>query len=329
MAFLKRKTVVLQSIRFAVSAGLILWLLHQAQFEELAAALRRSAWWLFALSTLILCARQIIATCRWAIILAAVRISVPLARLLYWYMTATFFNMFLPTALGGDVVRIYQLAKNTGRNADAAASVLMERILGFLALIGMAVVALLLSAKARREPTIYGGVLVAAIAFVAVLVALFHRGFGRMTIRLFRRVGLQRLGEKTERGYAALYTLQEHRTSIFLAFLISVVFQVVGIVCTYLLGLSLGLNVSLGYYFVSVPIIWLLTMLPVSINGIGVREGGFVLFFTAIGVSHSSALLLSFLCFVQLAFVGLLGGVTYLVYPFLDQSHSSATDTSC
>jgi glycosyltransferase 2 family protein len=324
VAYIKRKTVVSTSIRFAVSAALIFWLLHRVRLEELSTALRGSQWWLFALSTLILCGRQIIATCRWAIILAASRIRVPLAWLLYWYMTATFFNLFLPTALGGDVMRIYQLAKNTGRNAAAAASVLMERILGFLALIGMAVVAMLLSTKARQEPTIYLGVLVAAGALVAVLVALFHRGFGRMTVRLFRRVGLQRLGEKAERGYAALYTLQQHRKTIFLAFLISVVFQAVGVVCTYLVGLSLGLNVSVGYYFISIPIIWLLTMLPISINGIGVREGGFVLFFTAVGVSTPDALLLSFLTFAQLLIIGLLGGVVYAIYPWLSRSSKKA-----
>ncbi|NQT37216.1 MAG: flippase-like domain-containing protein, partial [Planctomycetes bacterium] len=106
----------------------------------------------------------------------------------------------------------------------------------------------------------------------------------------------------------------------FLAFLISVVYQTVGIVCTYLVGLSLGLNVPLGYYFVSVPIIWLLTMLPIAINGIGVREGGFVLFFTAAGASTADALLLSFLTFAQLLLIGLFGGVLYLVYPWFSRS---------
>ncbi len=301
-----------------------MWLLHRVCLEEVAAALRTSQWWLFALSTLILCAWQIVAACRWAIILAAAQIRPPLARLLYWYMTATFFNMFLPTALGGDVVRIYQLAKNTGRSADAAASVVMERILGFLALTGMAVVALLLSSKARQEPTLYLGVVAGAGAYAVVLVALFHRGFGRMTVRLFRRLGLPRLGEQAERGYAALYALQEHERTILLAFLISLVFQAVGIVCTYLVGLSLGLNVSLSYYFGSVPIIWLLTMLPISINGIGVREGGFVLFFTAAGVSTADALLLSFLTFAQLLVIGLLGGALYLIYPWFSKPFQKA-----
>ena len=319
----KRVSVGLWS-RLAISLLLIGWLLRSVDLYTLETALYTSEWWLFGLSTLILCAASLVASLRWQVILASLGAHLPIFHLLRWYMIATFFNMFLPTALGGDVVRIYQLAKNTGRNADAAASVLMERILGFLALIGMAVVALLLSAEARQEPTVYLAVLAGAGAYVAVLVALFHRGFGRMTVRLFRRVGLQRLGEKAESGYAALYTLQQHRKTMVLAFLISVVFQAVGIVCTYLVGLSLELNVSLGYYFVSVPIIWLLTMLPISINGIGVREGGFVLFFTAVGVSTADALLMSFLTFAQLLVIGLLGGVFYLSYPWLSRSSKNA-----
>jgi len=107
-----------------------------------------------------------------------------------------------------------------------------------------------------------------------------------------------------------------------------VLFQGIGVICTYLVGLSLGLEVSLEYYFLSVPIIWLVTMLPISINGIGVREGGFVLFFTAVGVSTADALLLSLLTFAQLLLIGLLGGVLFVSGPLLFPSVAGSRHTS-
>jgi len=106
-----------------------------------------------------------------------------------------------------------------------------------------------------------------------------------------------------------------------------VLFQGIGVICTYLVGLSLGLEVSLEYYFLSVPIIWLVTML-ISINGIGVREGGFVLFFTAVGVSTADALLLSLLTFAQLLLIGLLGGVLFVSGPLLFPSVAGSRHTS-
>jgi len=239
-----RTRTVFKVGRFCVSAILIYWLLCRVDIEELAGALATSKWWLFSFSTFVLCARQLVAAYRWAIILAASRIRIPTIRLFYWYMIATFFNMFLPTALGGDVVRIYQLGKSSGENAVAAASVLMERILGFLALIGMAVVAMFLSATGQREFTICAAVSVAVLVYAMALVALFHRRVGRMLAASLRRAGLRRISQAVERGFAALYALQEHRRNLVLAFIISVLFQGVGVVCTFLVGLSLGLDVS-------------------------------------------------------------------------------------
>jgi len=323
-----RKRSLWKGGRFLVSAVLIYLLFRRVDIHELAAVLKTSQWWLLILSTVVLCARHLIAAGRWSIMLVASGVRVPLARLLYWYMTATFFNMFLPTALGGDVVRIYQLGRHARRNADAAASVLMERVLGFLALIAMAVVALVFSETGRQQPIICVAVAVAALGYALVLVALFHRGFGRMLTSSLRRIGLPRIGEAAQRGYAALHSLQDHRWTLVMALVISIFFQGIGVICTYLVGLSLGLEVSLEYYFLSVPIIWLVTMLPISINGIGVREGGFVLFFTAAGVSTADALLLSLLTFAQLLLIGLLGGVLFVSGPLLFPSVAGSRHTS-
>ena len=310
-----RNAFAFKVARILVSAGLVFWILSRIELAEFVEALCASHWWLFAISTGILCVRPLIATLRWAVVLAAVRINVSMFSLFYWYMTAAFFNMFLPTALGGDLVRTYHLAKHTRRNADSVASVLMDRILGFLALIGMAVVALACSPKAREQPTVYLAVLGGAVLYSAVLVALFHRRFGEGAVRLLAHLGFARLAEKARRGYEALNRLQEHKRILAVAFVLSLGFQSLVIVSTYLVGLSLELRVDWDYYFIAIPIIWMLTMLPVSISGIGVRETGFVLFFTAVGVTTADALLLSILTFSQLVIVGLLGGVLYAVCP--------------
>lgn len=323
MKISKQKTVLLKIVRFVVSTGLIFWLLRQVEFEELKTALYGAKWRLFALSTVIIWTINVVASFRWQVILAVSGTHVPVFRLFYWYMMASFAKLFLPTALGGDVLRVYELVRYKGKKADTIASVVMERMLGFLAIIGMAVTALLISTQARKEPKIYLAVCAVCIVYVLLLIVLFHGTFSRAVIRLFRYLRLSGIGSKLEHGYAALHILLRFRKALLLAGFFSVLCQVMGVISIYLIGLSLGLDVSLSYYFLFVPIIWLITMLPISISGIGVREGGFVLFFTTIGVSNASALLLSFLSFSQLVILGLLGGCFYLVYPWFFNTRKS------
>jgi hypothetical protein len=97
----------------------------------------------------------------------------------------------------------------------------------------------------------------------------------------------------------------------------SIVVQVGNVVLVWLIGVALGAEVPLAYYFVFVPMVSLLTLLPVSVNGMGVREGGVVLFLKQVGVDEPTALTLALLWFAVFAVVGLLGGVVYLcgAYP--------------
>jgi uncharacterized protein (TIRG00374 family) len=312
----KRKAWLLGGLRLLISVGLIVLLLGQVDPARLIAALHRTDWWLIGLSTLISWASILLAAYRWQVVIGTEKIRVSLGRLFYWYMVAGFFRMFLPTVLGGDVVRAHALAKHTGRAAFAAASVVMERILGLSAMIGIALAALAVSPLARDIPTVYPGVLVICVAYVAGLFVLFHRALEQTIVRLLERIHLDGLSQKVAHGFQTLYALREHHLVLLLAFLASVLFQLLGVYTIYLIGHALGLDVPWTYYFVTVPVIWLMTMLPISINGMGVRESAFVLFFAAAGVSNTDAILLAFLVFAQMVLISLLGGALYMLKPW-------------
>ena len=304
-------------VRLAVSTVLIVVLLYRVNLAELHSALHGSIWWLFGLSTFVIAARIVLAAYRWRRLLKVAGIHVSLYRLSYWYYVALFFNMFLPTVLGGDIVRIYRLAQYSGRRVDSVAIVFMERLIGMLAMIGLAVAAVALSPQARQDPRVYVAVLAIAGLYALAFVAVFQPRLNRLCVAFFRRLRLERIANEVHSAYAAFYALRQHRGVLVTTFAISVVLHVIGVICTYWIGLSLQLDVSWTFYFLAAPIIWLLTMLPISINGLGVREAGFVLFFSAVGVTTASALLLSFLTFAQVVLVGLLGGILDLTSPWL------------
>ena len=128
---------------------------------------------------------------------------------------------------------------------------------------------------------------------------------------------INKLGEAIAKGHQALWHLARRRRGLLYAFGVTILFHLIGVFCVYLTGSSLRLDVPFRFYCVAVPIIWTLTMLPVSINGIGVREGGFLLIFSTVGVTGPDAVLLSLLTFLQITVIGLLGGLVYLLDPWL------------
>jgi uncharacterized membrane protein YbhN (UPF0104 family) len=94
--------------------------------------------------------------------------------------------------------------------------------------------------------------------------------------------------------------------------LLSLFVQAGNVLLTWMVGQAIGVTVPFGYYWVMVPMVSLLTMLPVSINGLGVREGGVALFLTPLGVPSGLAVTLAFLWFCAFSTGSLLGGIVYL-----------------
>ncbi|MEL6824271.1 MAG: lysylphosphatidylglycerol synthase transmembrane domain-containing protein [Calditrichota bacterium] len=138
------KKVAFNLLRYGVSIGLLGYLIYLADIDKILKALRQAdANWL-ALALLVFSCSVFLIARRWHVLLGGVGIQVPYGSLLRYYLIGYFFNNFLPTTIGGDVSRAYNLAQHTDKKADSIASVLMERILGLLATLSLAAIALIL-----------------------------------------------------------------------------------------------------------------------------------------------------------------------------------------
>jgi uncharacterized membrane protein YbhN (UPF0104 family) len=176
----------------------------------------------------------------------------------------------------------------------------------------MAVGALVLHADAR-DPQTAGMVVGVALLFVALVITLQNARVAGLASRLLRLVGLARYQPKLHGMVASLQRYRGHRPALLQAFALSLALQSLIIVVYYLVGQSLGTGVSLGYFFLYVPLITTLAMLPISVAGLGVREGGVVYFFAKVGVDGSTALGMSLIWFALSASVSALGGLALLV----------------
>jgi uncharacterized membrane protein YbhN (UPF0104 family) len=290
---------VSKTIRIGVSAVLLGWIAWQTDWGEVGAhfARMRPALWLAALA--LLCVTQLVSTLRWQIIARALGFERPFRQLVGMYFIGMYFNLLLPTSVGGDVVRAWYLDGGSKRRLAAFASVFLDRLSGLLVLLGMACVALL--ASPLDLPTwvslfVWGAAGGSLVALAALPLLAGHGAKG---------------ATRRERLRATLAALRSPRV-LLVTTLLSLWVQAASVVIVWLVGLSIGAPVDGTYYWIMVPMVSLLTMLPVSVNGIGVRDWGMKLFLAPLGVREGTALTLAFLWFAVSAVASLMGGFVYL-----------------
>jgi uncharacterized membrane protein YbhN (UPF0104 family) len=271
----------------------------------------RPGFWLAAVALYVML--QVTSGLRWQILSRPFGFEVSVWQCVRFYFVGMFFNLFLPTSVGGDVVRGWYLDGGSGRKAKALLTVLVDRLSGLIVLLLLAWVGIVWC-PIHLENWIVFCVWGCAGAMVMGIV-LFPFLLGQT--RRFER--LQKLADQ--------FKILRHQPLLVLnATFLSLIVQAGNIVLVWLVGLAIGADIPWAYYWVMVPMVTLLTMLPISLNGMGVREGGTILFLTPLGVSQATALSLSVLWFGVFTTVSLLGGLLYLGGGFAKPVTSSGTE---
>lgn len=288
--------------------------LAQADLRLLGAALGLTALAMVALTTY-----------RWQRVVAVQGASVPLARLADLFLVGYFYNMLTPGSIGGDVYRVIKLGQElqargrTGPTLAAAAAVAAERLLGLLALlpVGLAGFALLPVRLAGQREFIAA---LAALAVAAASAPLWLRPRVLRRLRapyrwLVNRPWLRRfrLGERLAGLYHAGALYLDRPQALIAPFLVSLLSRLAWVGAAALTGRALGVRLSYAHYMAVLAITELLRMLPISLGGIGVREGAFVVLLAPFGVPAEEAFTLSALFYLMLMALGVVGGIVHVV----------------
>lgn len=249
---------------------------------------------------------------KWMLLLRAQAIScIPFSRLLALYFIGAFFNSFLPTEVGGDVVRSYEVGKTSGKHLESLAAVAMDRLTGFSMLIFYGMLGLFLNWSLAHELKLTYIVLGVCVIIVTLITLLVNRSFGRWFKKLISFQQLQKIVDKLHSLYEAFYLYKKNVAVLLKVMVISAVFQFYTIWFTYALMQCLSIDLSFSKMILVVPVITILGMLPITISGIGVREGAFVYIFSHMGIPPAQSLVLALLYRFALIFYALIGGVVY------------------
>jgi glycosyltransferase 2 family protein len=302
------------AIKLAVSGALLWVLFSRADLSAMATQFRHMnlAWMFAALLTYGL--MLVVSAWRWQLLLQVQSIPVGFGHLTNSFLVATFFNNFLPSNIGGDVVRVADTAPYAGSKTVATTIVLIDRVLGLIALLAVA-------AGASALATI-GGIPLAGVGYiwiglVAVLGALlFVLRFPERFARIMHRAAGGR-GEGIQArllnllGAIARFAQEPRRLAVAFAGALAVQFLlVVFYMCA---AHSLAVPFPLMAASVVVPVSLAVQMVPLSINGFGVREAVFAFFFASLGLNVGTALTLSLGSAALIMLFSLTGGAVFLL----------------
>jgi uncharacterized protein (TIRG00374 family) len=309
-----KRSLLMSVAKAAVSVALLWILFTRVDMSRLWLVARQaSPSWLVGALALYL-GMTLTSTWRWALLLKAQHLEVPFRSLTASFLVATFFNNFLPSNIGGDVVRIADTAPVARSRTLATTVVLLDRGIGLLALVLVAAVGSTLHPRFRDGHTIGAGLLwlgFAAAATFAIAAVRFPHAFAKLAHPL-RRLHAEWVDERLARFTATLSRFQETPGALAGCFVGAVIVQ--GGIVAFYLAIARSVHIPIGFseLAVIVPVTLIVQMLPVSLNGFGVREATFGFYFTRLGLPLESALVVSFMGAALILLFSLSGGVTYL-----------------
>ncbi|MGB8953205.1 MAG: lysylphosphatidylglycerol synthase transmembrane domain-containing protein [Candidatus Aminicenantales bacterium] len=309
-----RKRYLTFLLKGVISFGILAFLLiFKTSIKDIAEVLKGVNLFWLAVSFSLHFLGLLISAYRWQILAQAQGDHIPLGFLAKSYLVGTFFNNFLPSRFGGDVVRIWDGSRFSRSLVKSSAIVLVERLTGIIILFIFAFLASLFRLDmAQKIPVIWVSLLL-GLAGLAFAVFFFLPGAGRLIENIPEKGFLGKAKHKVIAFRMTILGYREKKPEFFRATLWAFLLQLNVILYYFLIGQALHLKVSLLDYFIFIPIVLLIQIIPVTINGLGLREGSYIEVFKFYGIAPPTAISFSF---IEVSFgllIGIAGGIIYVL----------------
>ncbi len=310
MQLLKKAGVLV--LRVGISAALLFLLFRSIDTKALIATIRHADGKTVALSCGIYFFVYVVCLMRWQMLLRATGLVLPLRRVLFSFAGGLFFNLFLPSTIGGDVMRSLDLTVATRQPRKVVAAVLLDRISGYVGLVTLMAAAMLAGGSLVSDVSVRISAVILIAVLAAALLVLFHNAFREGINRFlgFGRFG--RLGAAVRNLHAEMHILRNNKRMLFTNVALSLFVQIIAPVCQYLIAVALGVKLNILYFLLLVPIVSAITLLPLSIGGLGLRDATTVYFFSKVGMPQDAAFAMSLISFLFIVLYSSIGGIMYV-----------------
>lgn len=303
---------LLLAFKVVISIVLFGWLFQRVSWDQVRVTLghARLEWLVAAFALLV--ASNVLGSYQWNRLLRVVSIELPFWKVVAYYHVGLFWNNFLPANVGGDLARIADASRAGSTRTTAFSTVLLDRMIGTVALGSLAVITTLPVIDHFHLAAVYAGVLGFFLLASGLLWAALHPAAMTWLARMLVSVGLARLRPALEDLRLRMAAFRDQKVLLAQLMVVALAVQVMRIVVHVLVARALGLHIPLTYFFLFVPLLAVIVSLPISLNGIGVREGAGIVLFGLVGLDRESAFLLQFTTYLVAVAVSLIGGLVFL-----------------
>lgn len=310
----RTKLFLVFAFKATVSIGLITYILYGQidNIDEIWGSINQANIGLLVCAFLLHVFGYLICSWRWQILLRAQGFVLSMLELIRAYTIGIFFNAFLPGVMSGDFMRALDISDRVPSYTQSLLILFVERLTGMIALLFLALIALPLIDWSIIETTGLLWTILAISAVVLAVALIFLSSPFRRLATWFSEFGVFR----PARGVISKITetsavFSDRMRSVYFCIAISIAFQANVVLHFYLIAEALNFGVPIIFYFALIPLSLFIMMLPISINGIGVREQTFIVLFGYFGVPASAAVSLAWIAFAFVLIQAVAGGVVF------------------
>jgi uncharacterized protein (TIRG00374 family) len=248
---------------------------------------------------------------RWKVIINGMGVHKSFLDLFYINLVSTFFGMFLPSSVGGDVSKMIMVAENTLNREAAASSVLIDRMIGMIITTVIGIVSLFFLSSLRDNRIIMGSLVVTLLIISSFIFLILNRRAFEKMISFIPISIRKRFGGSISKIDQSIARLQGDPKILILASIISMLRQIAICVSFFCAGKSFGINAEMAVYFVVIPIVMAVIVLPISINGLGLQDNTMIFLLGMAGIGSVEALFLSIFMHITRNITGIIGGILF------------------
>jgi uncharacterized protein (TIRG00374 family) len=306
---MKNKIFTLIRIGISLSLlGLLIWLMRD-EFNQIKETLLASNFLFILIAICLYNVTVSIISCRMRIVFEGENLNLSFRESIQLTYIGYFFNNFMPTAVGGDIVKAHYATQTNQQRMKSYASVLMDRLIGLYSFLIIAAIALVINWQTFRMPLARNMVFLFLGLGVIGFLIITNKTIEGIIQNFFSRIKMRRLGEKLGELYSIVHDYRNRLDVIGKALLLSICAHSIYFTVIYMFFRALGMDMGVGNVFMIMPVVTFISMFP-SLGGLGVREGAIVALFaplTGKDNAFAASLLLLFLLFL----VSFIGGVIY------------------
>ena len=300
-------------VQILISIVLIILLLRWINIGDMLSLLKNVNLLYLALLLVLISFDRIFMAYKWHMLLKVKDTSIPLSSAIRSYYIGTFIGFFLPATVGGDIVRVLKLRSERKKGTDVLSSVILERMLGLIAAAILAPIAVLFLIS-FFELDIWIFLLIAGVLlflFIILMLIPFNE-FIFQKINKNQRLARSLLFNKFKKLYQSYAEYKNHRSLLVLFLILSILEQLIPVVANYLACRALNLSIPFIYFLLIIPLVQLISKIPISFEGFGINEGLLVYFFALLGLSGTGAFTIGLLGHISIMIAALPGLYFYI-----------------